>query len=673
MFKSATSYKAFLGLTLAFFFGLTLGLTLNLVNSQTSTDNRSQAANYGQLKNEYCKMTPAEAGQRYLKTCNPDISGYYGWETVSDSHAYNGTTDGAPPAGNNINRENTIKMGSSETLQNPFPANSNPKDTRCSAVQHDGDGAENGDVFVQYTVDANNYCVIYHNDYQGKTLKLNRCKLQNLNNGALTYWDNDTMVNGVQTDPALAELKNQFNQKCQPPSPTPVKPTALMNTKCTDNQLTGATNLSYEIKITDINTPGGFTKNEWFACTSKIASQTGNGLNVYNNYFGGNAMWENNDTACYRIGTPNVSFAGSATNPNPIWLYLGKKPTGSGVGSTDLLYYVDKNDNNTVKTKSFAGLASWAASNGASNTLYRLKINLWSSNGGFNDYIISSYTSPIPSNGIKINPTACTPANTATPVPSQTPLPTQSPTPPQSACTDTQIVHTLTKGDYMANIVNANTGKDFRTKTHTIDLPKADISKPVKVVADWGWTGKISGNKPQKGKVTLPGQNIDADDFWQRNEASTVSFSAIKPNNSLRSLLTLTCNDVGEKTNSGYTPFVDGYRLQYNNVWRNLRDIYPDEPGETTGDYFFCPQSTAAGWPVAVTNPQGRPDYQYSRILNLTTQDLYNQTTKLLKLQVKRDFLGSLAKSDDSIQSTDNARTAGSHYTRVTVSYCKLP
>jgi len=116
-----------------------------------------------------------------------------------------------------------------------------------------------------------------------------------------------------------------------------------------------------------------------------------------------------------------------------------------------------------------------------------------------------------------------------------------------------------------------------------------------------------------------------------------------------------------------------GYRLQYNNVWRNLRDVYPDEPGETTGDYFFCPQSTAAGWPVAVTNPQGRPDYQYSRILNLTTQDLYNQTTKLLKLQVKRDFLGSMAKSDDSVQSTDNARTAGSHYTRVTVSYCKLP
>jgi len=207
MFKSATTYRAVLGISLAFFFGLTLGLTLNLVGSQTSTANRTQAANAGQLRNYYCAMTPAEAGQRYLKTCNGVVGqqGFYGWQVVDNNHAYNGTGDGAAPVGNNTNRETTVQIGSSITLNKPEATLPNPttwsKNTGCSAVQHDGDGTENGDVFVQYTVDANNYCMIYHNDYQGKTLKLNRCKLQNLNGGALTYWDNDTMVNGVQTDP----------------------------------------------------------------------------------------------------------------------------------------------------------------------------------------------------------------------------------------------------------------------------------------------------------------------------------------------------------------------------------------------------------------------------------------------------------------------------------------
>ncbi len=648
MFKSATTYKAFLGLSLAFFFGLTLGLTLNLVGSQ-STDNRSQAADYGHLKNEYCKMTPAEAGQRYLKTCNPDIAGYYGWEVVSDSHAYNLPGDGATNTSGGINRENTVKIGSSVTLQNPFPANSNPKDTRCSAVQHDGDGEENGDVFVQYVVDENNYCMIYHNDYQGKTLKLNRCKLQNLNNGALTYWDNDTIVNGVQTDPALAELKNQFNQKCQTPTSTPVPPTGTLNTVCTppnQNYISDTNNnLSYNLNLTNI--PGNSNAQVQYQLCLHPQSDQGH-KHVYQYYFNGGANWEGAKNsegipswACYIIGdnvTTNNSYHSRTWNES-IALYRNT-PTDP------------KNIETLAKfVRTSAELGGMSAT-----TDFRTKVVL-TVNGVRNDNIGSTQQ-------IKLHTTACYTPSSPTPPPATN-------TPPQSACTDTQIVHKLDNGDYIANIVNANTGKDFRTKTHTIDLPKADISKPVKVVADWGWTGKIAGNKPQKGKVNLPDQHIDEDDFWQRNESSTISFSAIKPNNSLRSLLMLTCNDVGEVTNNGFTPFVDGYRLKYNNVWRNLQDVYPDEQGETAGNYFFCPQTTAAGWPVAVTNPQGRPDYQYSRILNLTTQDLYNPTTKLLKLQVKRQFLGSEARSDDSVQATDNARTAGSHYTRVTISYCK--
>lgn len=663
MLKTASTYKSMMFIGVAFFFGLTLGFTLNMIGSQSS-DNRSKAATYGNLRNYYCTLTRNELDARYLDTCNgvPGQQGYYGWETVSDNHPYNLSGDGA--SGANINKENTIKIGSNTTLQNTYPANTNPKNTRCSKVQHDGDGAENGDVFMQYIVDENNYCVIYSNDYQGKTQKLNRCKLQNINNGTLTYWDNDIIVNGVQTDPSLAELKNQFNQKCTPPSPTAnittttyEKPTASMITSCAAQQ-TGAANLGYLMKVNNFDFKGStFKRNEWWACINKL----GDGAKVYNNYFAGNAMWENSNTACYRIGQPNESLAG-----NELWYYLGKKPAGSGVGSTDLLYYQDKAANNTVKTKSFAELANWSAVNGTSDTLYRLKINLWS-NHAFNDQINSTYLAPIDTGGIKINPSACiSPSNT----PTSTPTLTASPTP--ITCVDTKLVHTLERGDYIANIINANTGKDFRTKTHIIDLAKVDVSKPIKVVADWGWTGKIAGNKPQKGKITLPGQNTEADGFWQRNETSNVTFSVVKPNNTLRSLLSLTCNDIGEKTDNGYTPFVDGRKVTYNSVSRNLNDVYPDETGEQQGNYFFCPQTANAGWPIAVPNAQNRPSYQYSNT-TVTAQDLYNANTKLVKLQIKRQFLGTSAKTDDSIQTTDNAKTAGSHYTRVTISYCKLP
>lgn len=664
MFKSATSYKAFLGLTLAFFFGLTLGLTLNLVGSQTSTANRTQATGSQGEVNYYCSLTRNELNATTLDTCNGVVNsqGFFGWTLVNNNHAYNMTNDGT--TGTNINKENTIQIGTDITLIRPGAQLSDPqtwvKNTTCSKVQHDANGNENGDIFMQYIVDANNYCMIYSSNTQGKTQRLNRCKLENLNEGTLTYWDNDQANDHPDYQP-LKRLKEMYDQKCVPPSPTPDTriPTASLNTRCTANQATGADNLSYEMRMTNIFTPGGFDKNRWMLCLDK----TKPGAATVVSYFNGKAWWQNNTYACYGIGDGNgnvdniFAIPANSQNPNDIWMRLGAKVTNDSVGNRNYLY-TRTNGNVDPSPKTFSGLADFTKNNNIENVHFQLRAELWSDNGQLNDQIQSTY---IPSaSGIKINPTACVnPTNTPT---------TISPTITTTACTSSKTVEkNLPIQDYLGDL-SGHRSMPVQPET----LANLDYTKPIYIAVDWGWTGKPvndpvslppSIKNPQRGPVNLPSTENDklAEKSHQTNEISDVKinfFNKTSPNNPVL-YGTINCPDIGEWSNGDeLTRFSDGRTVVFNSgLTTNLKDVIAGG-----GDWFTCRRVrlangslTANLMPVKSTQ---RPDNSWF-VVNL------NEASHSNKLQFEKVFIGG-----PSTNAPDSAADKGSHYTKVTVKYC---
>ncbi len=653
MLKTAPTYKVHVFILMAFFFGLTLGLTLNLVGSQTSTENRTRAESPGNQKNVYCRLTRQDLNEDSTqqdgdgwRVCNgnPGENGWLGQDDIDDNNPNDGT-----------NNRTNIAIGNSVVLQylsgsNGAVTNTNrtPQDTRCSVVQHDGlDSAD--DVWVQYSADASNYCVINYTPS-----KQNYC-VQNGTRVNITRLQDEADYSGSSLN---TWIKSQFDQKCAAaPSPTVAVPiSATLNTTCAPNQQYNSSvdnNLSYKMSLTDMEPVNSDANVQFQFCMNPDTNEAHR--YIYQYYFNSGANWKgpNGNTgtpewACYKLAETTLndsSYTGYWNSSVPLYGNTANNPKNIETLANFIKAVVELGEiNMNLNSIRFVTKAV---------------INV---NGQKNDNIVAPQQ-------IKIHPTACftpTTAPTATPVPSNTP-PVSTVCEPSKVATE---VHTLNSGDYVANIINDN--GDFTTKTHTMLLTRVDVSKPLKVVADWGWTGRIGAPKPQKGKVNLPGQSIEADEYWQRNEASKVTVSAIKPGNALRSLLNLTCNDIGEfLANVNQTPFVDGRKVSSGGTLRNLQDIYPDETGEQQGDYFFCPQTANAGWPVTVANPRNRPSYQFSSV-NLAPEDYFNTNIKTVRLQVKRQFLGLSSRTDDAVESTDNARTAGSHYTRVTVQYCKL-
>ena len=119
----------------------------------------------------YCRMTRSNLNEDPLKVCNELIGGYMGYDKWEPGYQ--------------------LKIAPNTTLQY---AETNPHDTRCSVVQWD----VYDQVFVRYSADASNYCHYEEgNDH--------------------------CFINGTKTafnTAGLNLLKQQFDQKCVPTTPT---------------------------------------------------------------------------------------------------------------------------------------------------------------------------------------------------------------------------------------------------------------------------------------------------------------------------------------------------------------------------------------------------------------------------------------------------------------------
>jgi len=456
------------------------------------------AATPGNLVNYYCGMTRAELdntnddGTPYLRWCsgNPDDTfagkGFLGWDDI----------DGE--SGN-------IVISPNKTLENPYPVNSNPvKDTRCSVVQHDGLDST-GDVYVQYSADADNYCKIYHSDYHGITLRKNVCKFSN---EAEKYYEVKS------DDPSFMRLKSEFSAKCPiatlTPTPTvTTKPTANLNTVCTAGQTYG--NLSYTMSLTSIKPADKFEKNEWYMCMNPKTNT--NHAHVYTNYFGSKATYkaatssasELPSWACYRIGNVNT--------------YL--RP-----GNDYINYNFDQNNdldygNGSLK-KDINDMARWIDGEGQAgrmnkNVTFTTKVNLWAG-GGFNDQIAAPA-------GIKINTSACV-------QPSATPTVTATVTPtvPPVVCKEWKTEN-LISGEFNASKANA---RSFDLGTLTFN----SVAKkyPVTLAAKWGWTG-AEGTNNQFGNAFSP--------KVQNNEEHNVNIQFIDAQSAATKTMSTFCGDLG--------------------------------------------------------------------------------------------------------------------------------
>jgi hypothetical protein len=119
----------------------------------------------------YCRMLRSDLNRDPLKVCNELIGGYMGYDKWEPGYQ--------------------LKIAQNTTLQY---AQTNPHDTRCSVVQWD----VYDQTFVRYSADANNYCHYEEgNDH--------------------------CFINGTKSafnSAGLDLLKQQFDQKCVPTTPT---------------------------------------------------------------------------------------------------------------------------------------------------------------------------------------------------------------------------------------------------------------------------------------------------------------------------------------------------------------------------------------------------------------------------------------------------------------------
>ena len=618
MFKSATTYRAVLGISLAFFFGLTLGLTLNLVGSQTSTANRTRAAGGNTIF--YCRMLLSDftTSSGDLKVCNELIGGYMGYDLI----------DG-------ILSDNT-QIGTSVNLQFPKNPATNPKNTTCSVVQYDGAPGSN-QVYVRYSADARNYCQLHPANMSSQ----DHCMFFNVA-------ENDPERRPYNQE-SLDRLKGEFAQKCVTPTSTPVPPTGALNTVCTppnQNYISNSNNnLSYNLNATNI--PANSNAELVYQFCLNPQSNQGH-RSVYQYYFNSGANWEDAKNteglpswACYKIGSTAYT---NSTSLSRTW------------NETIPLY-----GNTTATPKNLETLASFirtAAEVGSMNinTTFRTKVVV-TVNGIKNDQISAPQL-------IKIHPTACYIAPTSTPKPpTSTPAPTN--TPPAQACTYTTPV-TLGRGDWLGD------SDGHRGQTQSYSMPGLDYSKPVKIAVDWGWAGNPKNDpvtlppdlkNPQRGPVDLPG--IDNDKAKERshqvNEKSDVKIQYFAKTNLTSPQLhgTINCPDVGEWKFSGNlnTPFSDGRVVRFNNtLTTNLKDV---DGGN--GDWYTCYMWNGNGAQIQPVKAQQRPATAWYEVR-------LNANTHANKLQFDKVFTGG-----PSTRAAEAVADRGSHYTRVKVSYCKLP
>lgn len=193
-----------------------------------------------------------------------------------------------------------------------------------------------------------------------------------------------------------------------PPGPTqPTAPTATGNLSCTPNQTLG--NLSYDIRLTDINPVSGFEQANFQLCL--YPASNADHKHIFQKFFGSNASYKDANLvngvptwACYQIG-PIVT---QLTNTNQI---------------THVFNRSKKLGNTAAWAKSIDEFAAFIDTESAANRInkllqYQIKPVL-QANGVKNDQFVAGM--------VMINSTACvgpspSPSLTLTPNPSAPPL-----------------------------------------------------------------------------------------------------------------------------------------------------------------------------------------------------------------------------------------------------------
>lgn len=363
-------------------------------------------------------------------------------------------------------------------------------------------------------------------------------------------------------------------------------------------------------------------KGQWESTATQRVTVDGASVNV--------PIW-----ACWSIGRYEALPAGSTTIENTVNKenYLGVQVTNP---STNQLHY--------PKIGDLATFTDNAKAQGKilNYPVYDAKVVLISNHGipyvdvRINDQIVSREDPLNPNGHIKFHSSACSESGDPTPTVA---------IPPSCSYVTELIQPSKWIGSPAENIQD--------TQELDISNLNIDYTKPIKIGADWGWTGRGNG---QMGLVDLPGTDRDlpAGANAQRNESSKIDISTViaGPAEPTR-IGTINCPDVGEyritSADVRYTYFADGRQINYQSpvddlvIISNLKDV--EREG---GSWYTCPKVPGSR-PLFSSLETDRPAGEWNE---------FTIPENVVKLRFDKTFTG------------DNS-AKGSHFTQILVSYCK--
>jgi hypothetical protein len=425
------------------------------------------------------------------------------------------------------------------------------------------------------------------------------------------------------------------------PVPPPVDPTGNMVHACSADQTLAP---SYDLKLENINPTAGFQQANFQFCMNP--SRDTNHAYIFVKFFEGKGQWVSDQKVQKIVDGVSVSV--------PIWscYSFGRYTTIPGGGNA-IYHTINRNNVLMFGGKINASGALYNPTIGdmvnftnqaisenkmSQGTEYDAKVVLITSSGvdvRVNDQIVSRHGDD------KGHVQFHTGIGTCAEIGNGPTL-----TPPLLSCSYVNVLL-----PYTSNLGKANDSitQEFELSGANSDLPGIDITKPIKVGADWGWHGLIN----EYGPVLFPNvsDNLTAGPKHQSNETSNVVIKSVNPEGTESELSAINCIDVGEwRTPLNYTPFSDGRIVNYNfpglgSGTTNLKKVFRN----SGGDWYTCPISTG-NTPLLSRTDNTRPQSEWREI---------NLTPGISKLKFIKNYTGG-----------DLSR--GTHFTRIWVSYCAI-
>lgn len=419
------------------------------------------------------------------------------------------------------------------------------------------------------------------------------------------------------------------------PTPAPVDPTGDMVHACSADQTLAP---SYDLKLENINPTAGFQQANFQFCMNPTRDT--NHAYIFVKFFEGKGQWVSEQKAQKIVDGVSVSV--------PVWscYSIGRYTTIPGGGNA-IYHTVNKNtvlyfEGITKTINEMVAFTNQAIVDEkmSPGTEYDAKVVLITNSGvdvRVNDQIVSRHGDD--KGHVQFHTGIGTCAETGN-------GPTL--TPPLLSCSYVNVLL-----PYTSNLGRANNSitQEFEISGANSALPGIDVTKPIKVGADWGWHGLPVPN--EYGPVLFPNvsDNLAAGSNHQSNETSNVVIKSVNPEGTESELTAINCIDVGEwRTPLNYTPFSDGRIVNYNfpglgSGTTNLKKVFRN----SGGNWYTCPISTG-NTPLLSQLENTRPQSEWREIA---------LTPGISKLKFIKNYTGG-----------DLSR--GTHFTRIWVSYCAI-